>query len=1631
MIKVYFFNPIKKIIFLILFLLLANPLFAQKWFDMMNDENVNFYDVQREAESYFAIHGTGRGTGYKIYKRWEYENQFEIDQFGNRKKATEIVEEFNRYKQSRSGKRESAVQAGDNWVDMGPTYWSRTSGWNPGVGRITFVAVDPKNNNIIYIASPGGGAWKTTNGGTSWVPLMDRLPGMVMFSVGIDPVNTNNVYFGSERLGIYKSTNGGSSVSAINSGYPTSSKTNKIIVNPSNTNIVLAASSAGIYRSTNAGGSWVQVASGGFNDIEFKPGDPNTVYACGNKFFKSTNGGSNFSQIDNGIPGSGRSFIAVTPANPNYVYMLQARGNEFGALYRSTDSGNSFVTRVSGNAAAATNYFGYSPAGTDTGGQAFHDMALCVSPSNTEEVHIAGIICWKSTNGGSSFVSTTEWSYPNNRGYNHADVHALEYVGSTIYSGSDGGIFKSTDQAENWTDLSRGLGIRQFYKIACAATDASMVGGGSQDNGHSIIRNGAWIDWLGADGMDVMIDHKNANIIYACTQNGGLNKSTNGGQSRTNVTKPAGDGNWVTPLAMDPVNSNTIYIGLAEIHRSTNGGSSWSQISSLGGSGGFDNITIAPSNGNYIYASKGNTLYVTKNGGTSWTNITAGLSGRITAITVHNSSADKVAVSTSNGSAKVYKSTNAGTNWTNFQKSLPNLSANTLVFQNGNSEGMYVGMDVGIYYIDNTLAEWVPFMTNIPNVKIYELEIHAASGKIRAGTHGRGLWESALYTPTTTNVPPVVSITSPANNATFPASVNLTINASASDQNGSISKVEFFNGTTLLVSDATAPYSYSFSNIASGTYNITAKATDNAGATTTSALVKIVITELPKNPVLVYQNCNNDPGYIIGLNAGTYTTAQLNALGIADNDISSIKVQAGYQVMVYADNNFTGTTLTYTTDQGCLTSSNFNDAISSIKISLINQPPTVALTSPANNSSYGAPATIALAANAADTGGGTITKVEFFSGTTLLGSDATAPYTYNWQNVAAGTYTITAKATDNDNTVTTSSAVTVTVTIPQSPYNGVVAQIPGVIQAENYDLGGQGVAYYDNTPTNLSGAYRTDAVDIEPNNQGGFNVDYVATDEWMEYTVNVTSAGAYNIDAYVATTSAGKSFRMEMNGSVLGNLLPPNTGGWQNWQKVSLSNINLTAGQKIFRIYATSTDLNMDKFEFSKVVIANQPPTVNLTAPVANASFTAPDSISLSANAADADGTLSKVEFFNGSTLIGSDATAPYNFIWKNIAVGNYTINAKATDNAGATTTSAAVTITVNPVSPTGPVIVYQNCNNTPGYAIALNVGTYTTAQLIALGIADNDISRIQVQSGYQVIVYADNNFAGTSQIYTSEQACMTSSNFNDVVSSIRIALLQSPVIALTSPGNNASFSAPASINLAANASDPDGGAITKVEFFQGTSLLGTDVTAPYTYTWTNVAAGQYTLTAKATDNSGATKTTASVTVTVTAPVGDACSSLSAYVENNGYVAGSKVKNAGGQYECKPWPMSGWCNGASWAYAPGTGIYWTDAWTSIGSCNAAAKPGVDNHTASQTLTMMPNPFATSTTIEVYVAEAGEVSVQVFDKTGVLVQNIMQGYLPVGSHAFTFDGSAIPSGLYTIKYNTPNGVSVGKIIKAGE
>jgi aryl-phospho-beta-D-glucosidase BglC (GH1 family) len=436
----------------------------------------------------------------------------------------------------------------------------------------------------------------------------------------------------------------------------------------------------------------------------------------------------------------------------------------------------------------------------------------------------------------------------------------------------------------------------------------------------------------------------------------------------------------------------------------------------------------------------------------------------------------------------------------------------------------------------------------------------------------------------TTNLPPSVSITSPTNNASFNAPATIAIAANATDADGTVSKVDFYNGTTLLGSDNTAPYTFSWANVAAGNYVLTAKATDNSGAVTTSSTVNIVVN--------------------------TATT---------------------------------------------------------------NQPPSVSITSPTNNASFNAPATIAIAANATDADG-TITKVDFYNGTTLLGSDNTAPYTFSWAGVAVGNYALTAKATDNSGAVTTSSTV--------------------------------------------------------------------------------------NIVVKTATT--------------------------------------------------------------------NQPPSVSITSPTNNASFNAPATIAIAANATDADGTITKVDFYNGTTLLGSDNTAPYTFSWANVTVGNYALTAKATDNSGAVTTSSTVNIVVK---------------------------TTTTNQ--------------------------------------------------------------PPSVSITSPTNNASFNAPATIAIAANATDADG-TITKVDFYNGTTLLGSDNTAPYTFSWASVVVGNYALTAKATDNSGAVTTSATVNIVVVSTTTTADIIGPDCVAVNG-IATFELSAAN---RTNATAYSWWCNGSTSSITPVAGQPW-------------------------------------------------------------------------------------------------------------
>lgn len=256
-----------------------------------------------------------------------------------------------------------------------------------------------------------------------------------------------------------------------------------------------------------------------------------------------------------------------------------------------------------------------------------------------------------------------------------------------------------------------------------------------------------------------------------------------------------------------------------------------------------------------------------------------------------------------------------------------------------------------------------------------------------------------------------------------------------------------------------------------------------------------------------------------------------------------------------------------------------------------SNPPVVAFTSPTDNASFTQGTAITLTATATDADG-SIASVKFYDGTTLLTTDMSSAYSFNWTGVAVGTHTVKAVATDNSGN-TTEASITVKVNVPQGPYSGTAFPIPGTIQLEEFDKGGNGIAYLDNTPGSAVTPvvnYRTDEdVDIETCTDagGGYNLGYTTAGEWLEYTVNVQSAGNYDLDIRAAASGDARTVSFAMDGTTFANNVAiANTTGWQVWATTSVKNIPLKAGQQVMRLTIGATDyvnLNFVKFTPSTI----------------------------------------------------------------------------------------------------------------------------------------------------------------------------------------------------------------------------------------------------------------------------------------------------------------------------------------------------------------------------------------------------------------------------------------------------------------
>ena len=735
----------------------------------MSDPQVNFFEVQQAFEK--AWEGKDvtqkevtKGKGFKPYKRWEWFMEPRTYPSGER---FDPAATYNAW-QAQKGK-SSIVGGGGGgvWTYFGNTDVPSSGG---GAGRINMVRVDPSDPNTYFGCAPGGGLWKSTNQGVSWTLMnTDDLSSIGVSDVAIDYNNTDIIYIGTGdgdagdtyALGVLKSTDSGLTWNTTGLSWTVQQgrRVSRLAMHPSNSSILLAATSNGVYKTTDGGATWNQEQSGNIKEVLYKPGDPSIAYACGsgNNFYRSSDGGDSWTNITSGLPTSdvSRFAMAVTPANANYVYVLAGSGNNgFRGYYRSTDSGLNF-TEMSIDDASTPNLMGWATDGSDSGGQAWYDLATAADPNNADVVYTGGVNVYKSTDGGVTWSLSGHWYGGGGADYCHADIHGLEFIGntSTLLVGCDGGVFRTADGGVNYDDVSSNLEIAQQYRLGISTANSDQLLTGWQDNGTNWKDGSNWSRPIGGDGFECIIDHTNENICYGALYYGNIRRSTTGGGGGyssivgSNGSGVNEGGAWLTPYIMSPSDHNTLFVGKSTVYKTTDGGANWTAGAGVS-TGALDALHVAPADENYVYCSDASSMWRSTDGGANFTSL-SGLSGDyITYIATDPTDATRVWISLSTwggGASKVYFSDDAGATWSDFSTGLPSIPCNTIVYADGTNDGLYVGTDAGVYYRDGTFGSWQPYNSGLPNVVITELEIHYATNTIVASTYGRGVWHAPLF----------------------------------------------------------------------------------------------------------------------------------------------------------------------------------------------------------------------------------------------------------------------------------------------------------------------------------------------------------------------------------------------------------------------------------------------------------------------------------------------------------------------------------------------------------------------------------------------------------------------------------------------------------------------------------------------------------------------------------------------------------------------------------------------------------------------------------------------------------------------------------------------------------------------
>jgi len=559
-------------------------------------------------------------------------------------------------------------------------------------GRINDLEVHPTNNRILYVASAGGGVWKSSDAGTTFAPIFDdhcQSIGVVTLDPS-DPDNT--IYVGTGETwtrnsvsigcGLFRSRDGGANWEKL--GFDQSERIASVLVHPDNPEVIYVgvlgalwsdSEERGVYKSADGGQTWDRILylnpRTGLADMAMDPTDPNTLYASMWEFrrtgwsfesgggssalYKSTDGGQNWAKIHNGFPEGklGRLAIAVAPSKPEVLYtVIEAEQPERKGLYRSNDAGQNWEQ--------LNNDFEITV-------RPFYFSRIVVDPRDEDVVVKAGLSGSISRDGGQTFK---------NLGNMHSDIHDLAFGitdSDVLYAGTDGGLYRSWDGG-NTMEISEDLPLSQFYHISVDNAKPYNVYGGLQDNGSWYgpssspggITGRDWNSVGAGDGFRVL-KHPTKPIIYSEMQ-GAENVwryNTEKRLVKTIQPQPTAETpdlrfNWNAPMALSVHNPDRFYMGSQYLHRSENMGDTWEVISP-------DLTTNDPSK-----------QLQEDSGGLSMDN--SGAENHTTLFTIAESPLDEniIWVGTDDGNVQVTR--DGGKTWTNTVANIPGLPANTWVY---------------------------------------------------------------------------------------------------------------------------------------------------------------------------------------------------------------------------------------------------------------------------------------------------------------------------------------------------------------------------------------------------------------------------------------------------------------------------------------------------------------------------------------------------------------------------------------------------------------------------------------------------------------------------------------------------------------------------------------------------------------------------------------------------------------------------------------------------------------------------------------------------------------------------------------------------------------------------------------